>query len=214
VYLSSDGEPVSSFGTTVAPNVNAHYHQHLFCIRVDPMIDGLDNSVVETDIVPLPNAPTRSQANYAGNAFITQDTVLKDQAEGARDYDFDKDRRWRIVNPSKQHHSSGKDVGFAVETKGAALRLMAREDSWASRRAAFATKALWVIRDVEGPKGGRLWPSGKYVPQTRGEPEDSVSQWIQSGGSIENEDIVLFFTIGESLLQVIVPNHDTHIFQA
>ena len=62
----------------------------------------------------------------------------------------------------------------------------------------FATKAVWVVKDVEGPKGGRLWPSGKYVPQTRGEPEESVSKWIQSGGSIENEDIVLFFTIGGS----------------
>ena len=50
-YVSKEGSP---FGTTVAPNLEAQYHQHLFSIRVDPMVDGLNNSVIETDIVSLP----------------------------------------------------------------------------------------------------------------------------------------------------------------
>jgi primary-amine oxidase len=74
--------------------------------------------------------------------------------------------------------------------------MMARSDAWAAVRAAFATKTLWVIRDKEGEKGGRMWPSGKYVPQTRTEPEDSVGRWVKCEESIENEDIVLFITIG------------------
>lgn len=60
------------------------------------MVDGLNNSVVETDIVPFTH-PTGSSANVAGNAFMTKDTVLKHQREGAREYDFSKERRWRIV---------------------------------------------------------------------------------------------------------------------
>ncbi len=35
VYVSNPSEP-SPFGTLVAPQVNAHYHQHLFSLRVDP----------------------------------------------------------------------------------------------------------------------------------------------------------------------------------
>ena len=109
--------------------------------------------------------------------------MLKDQKEGGREYDFDKDRQWRIVNPSKKHYSSGKNVGYGLMTKEGALRMMARENSWAGKRAAFATKAMWVVKDVEGAKGGRYWPAGKYVLQTRDTPEDSVSRWVEDEGT-------------------------------
>jgi primary-amine oxidase len=160
------------------------------------MVDGLNNSVVETDIIPLPNAPTGSTNNFAGNAFITQDKVLKSQQEGARDYEFVSDRRWRIINPARRHYSSGKEVGYSVAIKGAAQQLMALSDGWAAKRATFATKALWVVKDVEDEKGSRMWPAGKYVPQTRGEPEDSVGKWTLEERNIENDDILLYFTIG------------------
>ncbi|KAF8512289.1 hypothetical protein BU17DRAFT_96393 [Hysterangium stoloniferum] len=63
------------------------------------------------------------------------------------------------------------------------------------RRAGFATKSLWVVRDVKDGLGGRMWPAGHYVPQTTDAPEDSVDGWMQTE-SIENEDIVLFLTLG------------------
>ena len=194
VYPAAPGEP-NPYGTTIAPGVNAHYHQHIFSIRVDPMVDGLRNTVVETDIVPLP-AGTGSAANFAGNAFVTQDTPLRDQAEGARAYDWAADRRWKITNPARQHHATGKDVGYAVGLKGGLTGLLARPDGWVGRRAAFTTRPVWVVREKEDAKGGRMWPSGKYVPQTRGEPADSVGAWVREGGSIENEDLVVFLTVG------------------
>lgn len=194
VYPSADGEP-NPFGTTIAPNINAHYHQHIFSLRVDPMIDGLSNSVVETDIVPFA-ADTGSAGNYAGNAFVTKETVLKAQTEGARAYDYSTDRRWKITNPGRKHYATGKDVGYSIGMKGAMTGLLARENGWAARRAAFAKNALWVVKDVEDAKGGRMWPSGKYVPQTRDEPADSVGSWVKEEGNIENEDVVLFLTVG------------------
>lgn len=193
IYVTGDDER-SQFATKVAPNLDAQYHQHFFSIRVDPMIDGLHNSVVETDIIPLPDAPTGSPQNYAGNAFITQDTVVK--TESKRSLDYQKDRRWSIVNPARKHYSSGKDVGYVIGMKGGATPIMARPGSWTVRRAEFLNNALWVCRDVEGPKGGRMWPAGKYVPQTRDEPDDSVSKWVQSKGNVESKDILLYLTIG------------------
>jgi len=160
------------------------------------MVDGLNNSVVETDIIPLPDVPTGSTENFAGNAFITRDTVLEKQSEGGREYDFGKERRWRIVNPARKHYSSGREVGYSIGMKGGVTPMMARMDGWAGRRAAFATKALWVVKDKEDEKGGRMWPAGKYVPQTRVEPEDSVGGWLKTEENIENEDIVAFISIG------------------
>ncbi|KAG2050365.1 hypothetical protein BDR06DRAFT_960323 [Suillus hirtellus] len=196
VYVAAQDEP-NPYGTTIAPSINAHNHQHLFSVRVDPMVDGLYNSVVESDIVPL-SAPTGSKENFAGNGFVVKDKVLKSQVQdGARDFDWARERRWRITNKARTHESSGKDASYAIMMKGGVLPLMAHTDSWVARRASFAHKTLWVVRDKEGADGSRMWPSGKYVPQTREEPEDSVGRWVKDGnGSIENEDIVLYLTVG------------------
>jgi primary-amine oxidase len=196
--VARDGEP-NPHGTTVAPGVNAHYHQHLFSFRIDPMIDGLGNSLVETDVIPLPDAPTGSAANHAGNAFIAQDTVIRNA--GGREWDYTTDRKWKIVNAAKTHYSSGKSAGYTIVTKAGAAPFMPRLDSWVAMRAAFATKSIWVCKDVEAEDSGtlRMWPAGKYVPQTRGAPLDSIGNWVKGGEPVENDDILVFVTIGESL---------------
>lgn len=177
------------------------------------MVDGLNNSVVETDIVRIP-AGTGSSGNFAGNAFVTQDKVLKVQNEGARDFNWETDRRWKITNPARKHYSSGRDVGYAIVMKGATSRLLAREDGWIARRAAFTKKSLWVVKDVEDAKGGRMWPAGKYVPQTREEPEDSVGQWVKGGDNIENEDVVLYLTVGKHFFFCLDSiEHDQSLFK-
>ncbi|TBU23317.1 peroxisomal copper amine oxidase [Dichomitus squalens] len=195
VYVADNDEP-NAFGTTIAPNINAHYHQHIFSVRVDPMVDGLNNTVVETDIVPLPNAPTGSAANYYGNAFITRGTPIKVASEGAREYDHAKDRRWSIVNPKKVHPHSKRNAGYTIMSKGAQAPLMALPDSVVAKRASFATKPVWVVKDVEGPNGGRMWPSGKYVPQTRDTPEDSLPNWVKGNDNLAEEDILVYLTLG------------------
>ncbi|KAI7344101.1 hypothetical protein KC336_g22973, partial [Hortaea werneckii] len=44
-YSLNPGESAAPWGTEVYPGVNAHNHQHLFCLRVDPNIDGPANTV-------------------------------------------------------------------------------------------------------------------------------------------------------------------------
>ncbi|KAJ2933135.1 hypothetical protein H1R20_g3948, partial [Candolleomyces eurysporus] len=195
VYVSGDNEP-NPFGATVAPNINAHYHQHMFCLRVDPMIDGLKNTVIESDVIPLPDAPTGSASNYAGNAFISQDTVIEN--ETGRQYDFTKERRWRIVNSGRKHYASGKAGGFAIGVKGAAAPMMVREDSWAAKRSTFLSNTLWVCKEVEGTKSGsqRIWPSGKYVPMTREEPKDSIGKWVEGKENVVDEDLLVYINFG------------------
>ncbi|KAI0755527.1 peroxisomal copper amine oxidase [Fomes fomentarius] len=195
VYVKDDDEP-NPFGSTLAPGINAHYHQHIFSVRVDPMVDGLQNTVVETDILPLSNAPNGHPANHLGNAFITRGTPVAVASEGARDFDYEKDRRWSIINPKVVHPYSKRNAGYTIMGKGAATPLMALPESIVAKRAPFATKPLWVVRDVEGPKGGRVWPSGKYVPQTREAPEDSLANWAKGGESLVGEDILLYLTMG------------------
>ncbi|KAG6834346.1 hypothetical protein H0H93_010308, partial [Arthromyces matolae] len=142
VYVADKDEP-SPYGTIVAPGINAQNHQHFFCLRIDPMVDGLRNTVIESDIVPLPEAPTGSAANFAGNAFVSQETRITKEA--GRPYDYLKERRWKIVNSARSHYSSGSNVGYSIGLKGGATPMMARPNSWAAKRAAFLTNQLWVI---------------------------------------------------------------------
>lgn len=164
------------------------------------MVDGLYNSVCQSEIVPLPNAPTGSPNNYAGNAFITQDKILAKQVEGACVYDYHKDTRWTIINSKRKHYASGKNSGYSIGMRGGVCALLARADGWAAKRSSFTSNPLWVIKDVEDSKGGRMWPSGKYVPQTREEPKDSVGGWVKQDGeaNIKDEDVVVFITVGMS----------------
>ncbi|KAJ3488074.1 hypothetical protein NLJ89_g11653 [Agrocybe chaxingu] len=41
-----------------------------------------------------------------------------------------------------------------------------------------------------------MWPAGKYVPQTREEPEDSVGSWVKGQMPVEDEDILVYVTVG------------------
>ncbi|ELU40085.1 peroxisomal copper amine oxidase [Rhizoctonia solani AG-1 IA] len=195
VYTLAEGEQ-ATFGTQVAPRINAQYHQHLFSIRVDPMVDGINNTVIESDIKPYPYA-TGSAENYAGNGFISVDTPVT-EASG-REYSHETDRRWRIVNRSRTHYSSGLPVAYSVGIGGATRGLLAQPESWVRERAGFATKSLWVVPSDEATSGGRRWPAGRHVPQTRTQPKDSVVEWTKNGESVDDKDILLFLTVGVSV---------------
>ena len=141
VYAEDPAAPSTSpFATTVARGVQAQHHQHMFSVRLDPMVDGLANTVVETDIVPV-DAPTGSAQNHAGNGFTTQSRPVATAAEGARDFELATDRRWSVVNPRRAHPVTGKPPGYTIMGKGGVTPLMARDDSWVARRARWAQKA-------------------------------------------------------------------------
>jgi primary-amine oxidase len=99
-YALNDGESTHGWGTRVHPGVNAHNHQHLFCLRIDPQIDGNNNSIVQSDAMPS-DAPVGSPENKYGNAFYAKSTVYKTPKESISDYNSDTSRSWGIVNPNK-----------------------------------------------------------------------------------------------------------------
>ena len=197
VYVAGPNEP-APYATRVASGINAHFHQHLFSVRIDPMVDGLLNSVIETDVLPA-TAGYGSAENFAGNAFQIHDRVLRRANEGAREWDASADRRWRVVSAGKRHHASGQLTGYSIGVKGGATVALPRPESWVGRRATFAHNTLWVIREKEDARdGGRMWPSGKFVPQAREEPADSLARWVRDDGDakIENEDVLVYVTVG------------------
>lgn len=198
------GESTHGWGTQVHPGVNAHNHQHLFCLRIDPQIDGNNNSIVQSDAMPS-DAPVGSPENKYGNAFYAKSTVYKTPKESISDYNSDTGRSWGIVNPNKysppldmcltgrKHPSTGTPVGYKLVSREVP-RLMPQPGGLVWKRGGFARHAVHVTPYAED----QVYPAGKYVPQTSGEPSMGLPQWIEdtSSRNIENTDVVLWHTFG------------------
>ena len=56
----------SPWGNVVASGVLVQNHQHLFCLRINLMIDGMRNALVQKDSVVLPDT---DKENPFGNAW-------------------------------------------------------------------------------------------------------------------------------------------------
>ncbi|WBW72920.1 copper amine oxidase Cao1 [Schizosaccharomyces osmophilus] len=191
-YAMNPDEDTNGWGTQVYPQVNAHNHQHLFCLRLNPMVDGLDNSVAVNDAVSGDGLPG-SKENYYGNAFTNKRTVAKTVKEAISDYDGTTSRTWEICNPNKLHPYSKKPVSYKLVSREVPP-LLARPGSLVSNRAGFARHHMHVTPY----KDGQLYPAGDYVPQTSGEPSKGLPEWIEENqdGNVENSDIVVWHTFG------------------
>ncbi|CRK38804.1 hypothetical protein BN1723_015403, partial [Verticillium longisporum] len=190
-YAMNEGEDTNGWGTQVFPGVNAHNHQHLFCLRVDPNIDGPRNTVFQVDTVAS-DAPVGSRENFYGNAFGARRTKLDTTGNSKTDYNGATSRTWEIANTSKLHPYSGKPASYKLVSREVP-GLLPKEGSLVLKRAAFARHAVHVTKY----RDDQLWPAGQHVPQTSGEPSRGIPEWIGDGTeSIEDEDVVLWHTFG------------------
>ncbi|KAJ5229696.1 hypothetical protein N7489_010404 [Penicillium chrysogenum] len=178
-YCMHPTETAAPFGTEVAPSITAHNHQHLFSLRIDPEIDGQNNSVVQSDAVSF-EAPVGSPENPYGNGFYSKKTPLRTSLEGAADYCFETNR-----SPSATRSS--------ITT---VPPMLAKPGSTVWKRAAFARKPLWVTpyKDYE------LFPAGDYVCQSDGSEghpyNPTIADWAKRNENIENTDIVCYMQFG------------------
>ncbi len=154
------------------------------------MIDGLNNSVVETEVLQM-DEPTGSAENWAGNGFYSSKKVLATTAEGARLASAPTQRMWSIVNEDKKHYASNQSIGYKIMCKDMPP-LLAKEDSLVGRRATFAKKNLWVTPYVDG----QLFPAGKFPTQSMEAPKDSLEYWMEGKRNIRKTDVVSWLHFG------------------
>ncbi|KAF3062450.1 Copper amine oxidase 1 [Daldinia childiae] len=193
-YAMGPDEDTNGWGTqwlTVTKGVNAHNHQHLFCLRIDANVDGPNNTVFMADTVPS-DAPVGSPENYYGNAFYAKRTKLDTTGKAATDYDGATSRTWDICNTGKLHPYSKKPASYKLVSREVA-RLLPKEGSLVWKRAGFARHTVHVTKYQDD----QLWPAGRHVPQTSGEPSIGLPEWIGDGTeSIEDTNVVLWHTFG------------------
>jgi primary-amine oxidase len=171
----------TEWASEVAPGLGAPYHQHFFCARLDMMVDGLGNAVDELDVTRVPSGPN----NTFGNAFTRTANRLTDESDGRT---TELGRTWRIINPTRTNRL-GQPVGYELRPQSQPT-LLADDRSSITRRAAFATRHLWVTHyDPE-----QQYPAGEFVNQHSGHA--GLPQWTAAKRPIDGADIVLWHTVG------------------
>ena len=172
------------YASEIAPGLGAPLHQHLFSARLDMTVDGAANRVEEVDVVRVPMGPD----NRRGNAWGVQHTVLGTESAAQRDAAPDRNRVWHIVNPDRTNHV-GRPVGYALVPEGLPT-LLADPESSIARRAAFATRHLWVTRYDPAER----YSAGDFVNQHSGGA--GLPAYAAADRDLDGQDVVVWHTFG------------------
>ncbi|KGJ72676.1 histamine oxidase [Cryobacterium roopkundense] len=172
------------YASELAPGLGAPFHQHLFSARLDMAVDGLANRVEEEEAVRVP----MGVGNERGNAFSRRRTLLARESDAIREADMRSGRTWLISNPGSLNRL-GEPVGYKLYPEGQPT-LLADPDSSVARRAAFATKDLWVTRFAETER----YPTGDFVNQHAGGA--GLPSYVEQDRDIDGQDIVVWHTFG------------------
>jgi primary-amine oxidase len=158
-------------------------HQHFLNFRLDLDVDGQRNQVYEvhTEVPP-------GEENPHGNAYRPVKTLLRSEQEAQQTVDVMSTRHWWIVNPQVTN-DLGESVAYKLMPHGNVLPFF-QPDSGVANRAVFATKHFWATRYEQSERHA----AGAYPNQNPG--GDGLPKWTSADRSLENEDVVIWYTCG------------------
>lgn len=171
------------WGTVVHPGVLAAHHQHIFSLRIDPMIDGHSNRLVYDEALPMP----RSDFNPHGIGYYSQETIVGTSC--GLDADYDTARTFKIQNVAVRNPVNGKPVAYKIQAPPF-QKMLADKESFNHRRAEFADHDIYVVPH----RDGELYSAGQYTNQSRG--GNGVRTWAKRTENVVDTDIVLYVQFG------------------
>lgn len=137
----------------MSPGALAQNHQHIFCVRIDPAIDGHSNTVVQQESLPL---QIENTTNPNGNRYEVRNTPIV-TSTGIDAAPFNN-RVFKIQNLDKINPISGNPVGYKI-VPPPTQKILADPNSTQARRALFAQHHLWVTKY----KDNELYAGGRYT---------------------------------------------------
>ena len=174
----------SPFLGRAAPELAGQHHQHMFCVRIDPAVDGPLNTVVEVDALPVPMG---SESPY-GNAIRKRSVVIERESDGRRQTNVGAARTWHIVNEDVPN-DFGSPVAYKLVPAQTAM-MLADDDAAVARRATFAKSALWVTRYDPTER----YPAGEFPNQHPG--GDGLPRWVEADRPLRQEPLVVWHSFG------------------
>lgn len=174
----------SPFLGRAAPELAGQHHQHMFCVRIDPSVDGPLNTVFEVDALAVAMGP---ESPY-GNAIRKRSEVIERESHGRRQTNVGAARTWHIAN-EEVSNDFGSPVAYKLVPAQTAM-MLADDDAAVARRATFAKSALWVTRYDPAER----YPAGEFPNQHPG--GDGLPRWVEADRPLRQEPIVLWHSFG------------------
>ncbi len=174
------------FGQLVAPGVDAVDHDHFFSYRLDLDVDGTKNSFMSDKLVLY--ALPKENPSPRRVIWAMRPEMVMTEGDSPQDIDLKHPAMWRFTSESTKD-PNGYPTSIEIMPGSTATTLLPA-DEWPSKRAGFASHQLWVTpydRD-------EIYAAGKYTLDSKG--GDGLAAWVKQNRSIENTDIVAWYTIG------------------
>jgi primary-amine oxidase len=181
--MQNDGDS-SPYGTTVDTRTYAPFHQHFIIAKLDLDIDGEDNTVVEVDSVAAPIA----EDNPYGLALSARTTTIESESQSARDYNWETQRAWKVINPNRVNRH-GSNTAYKL-VPGAAIPSLLDPSSPVYQRAPVIDHTLWVTAYDDDER----WPAGDYPTQSS--EDTGLTRWITEDAPLVGTDVVLWYVFG------------------
>lgn len=178
------GHSGEEYGQLVAKNTLGINHDHFFSFRLDMDVDGQNNSFMIHRLVEkeLPaDGPRKS-------IWVAEPSIAGKERDAMMDIHLEKPSMWIFVNPNVKG-PLGHPTGYEIMPGVTAASLLSPDDG-VQKAGAFSAHQLWVTPYQEG----ELYAAGTYPNSSNG--EDGLGVWTKKNRSIENTDIVAWYTLG------------------
>lgn len=173
-----------NYGTLVGPRVMAAYHQHLLSFRLDPAVDGHNNTVVYDDVLRMEENTPLNPYNVG---FYTERNYV--EKAGHIDQSPFTNRAYKIINENVINPTTKKPVGYKV-VMPARQMIMASPESYNTKRAKFATEQIWVTKYEDD----RLYAAGEFTNQSK--MDTGLAEWANGTDNVRNTDNIVWMTLG------------------
>ncbi|HET6987438.1 MAG TPA: primary-amine oxidase [Kribbella sp.] len=180
----AEGAEAPATGTVVDNRTYAPFHQHFIIARLDLDVDGAENTVLEVDSQALPV----SEDNLYGLDLVTTATPVRSEAEAGRDYSWERQRGWKVVNPNRTNRHGTNTAYKLVPT--ACFPAMMDPSTVQYVRSPVIGHTVWVTQNHDDER----WPAGAYPTQSM--TDDGMTRWIADDEPLENTDVVLWYVFG------------------
>jgi primary-amine oxidase len=152
--------------------------------KLDLDIDGEDNTVLEVDSVAAPIG----DGNRYGLALSTETTAIESESQSARDFNWETQRSWKVINPSKINRH-GSSTAYKL-VPGAAIPALMDSSSPVYQRAPVIGHSVWVTAYDDNER----WPAGDYPTQSS--EDTGITRWITDDAPLLGTDVVLWYVFG------------------
>jgi primary-amine oxidase len=181
-WHGSSSSADEAYGDFVAENLIGVNHAHFFCFKLDLDIDGVNNSFETVMLKKVRNGQALRKSMW-----VAIPRIEKREADAKLNEDPRQPALWRVVNPNV-NDAEGYPVGYELIPAPRTADLLDPDD-YPRKRAGFADYQLWVT-----PYTAEQAAAGRYPNQSHG--GDGLPAWTRENRSIENTDLVLWYTIG------------------